>query len=91
MKNQEELNDLKNEVKSLNEKLAELSENELKEIADGEAGQYFDIYCPKCVYVFSRHFVTGCAIHFIFGTLLCPSCNEVVSPATRLIRKKSRF
>ena len=36
MKTKEELNALKNEVKDLNAKLAELSEDELKEIAGGD-------------------------------------------------------
>ena len=35
MKTKEELNALKNEVKSLNKKLAELSEDELKEVTGG--------------------------------------------------------
>ena len=35
MKTKEELNALKNEVKSLNEKLAELNEDELKEVTGG--------------------------------------------------------
>ena len=35
MKTKEELNALKNEVKNLNAKLAELSEDELKEVSGG--------------------------------------------------------
>lgn len=35
MKNKEELNALKNEVKTLNAKLAELTEDELKEVTGG--------------------------------------------------------
>ena len=35
MKTKEELNALKNEVKTLNKKLAELSEEELKEVSGG--------------------------------------------------------
>ena len=36
MKTKEELNALKNEVKDLNAKLAELSEDELKEVTGGK-------------------------------------------------------
>ncbi len=36
MKTKEELNALKNEVEALNQKLAELSDEELKEVAGGD-------------------------------------------------------
>ena len=58
MKTKEELNALKNEVKGLNAKLAELSEDELKEVSGGGAHfinggdelEYGVGYeqCPKC-------------------------------------------
>ena len=38
MKTKEELNALKNEVETLNKKLAELSENELAQVVGGDIG-----------------------------------------------------
>ena len=44
MKTKEELNALKEEVKTLNKKLAELTEDELKQVSGGAAGsvQFFN-------------------------------------------------
>ena len=47
MKTKEELNALKEEVEALNQKLAELSEEELKQISGGYAHTY-TMTCPKC-------------------------------------------
>ena len=44
MKTKEELNALKEEVETLNKKLAELSEDELKKVAGGSDPYSFDLY-----------------------------------------------
>ena len=44
MKTKEELNTLKEEFKTVNKKLAELTEEELAQVS----GRGDDIYCPKC-------------------------------------------
>ena len=49
MKTKEELNALKNEVKDLNAKLAELSEDELKQVSGGYLIAHdITIPCPSC-------------------------------------------
>ena len=45
MKTAEELKALKEEVEALNKKLAELTEEELKQVA---GGNLFYEYCPNC-------------------------------------------
>ena len=47
MKTKEELNALKEEVETLKGKLAELNEDELKQISGGYAPQY-TMTCPNC-------------------------------------------
>ena len=42
MKTKEELNALKNEVEALNKKLAELSEDEMKEVVGGGLDEWVD-------------------------------------------------
>ena len=46
MKTKEELNELKEEVENLNKKLAELSEDELEQIAGGLRPRYIKIELP---------------------------------------------
>ena len=53
-KTQEELNVLKNEFESLSKKLAELTEEELKQVSGGlgpSNGKMKKLYCVKCGYV----------------------------------------
>ena len=45
MKTPEELNALKEEVENLNRKLAELTEDELKQVS---GGYLYNEYCPLC-------------------------------------------
>ena len=47
MKTKEELNALKNEVESLNRKLAELSEDEMNEVAGGGLDEWVDRHWKK--------------------------------------------
>ena len=47
MKTKEELNTLKNEVEALNKKLAELSEDELNEVAGGDLDEWIDRHWKK--------------------------------------------
>ena len=55
MKTQEELNALRNEVETLNKKLAELNEEEMKQVAGGEnkrtcpKGRTEIAYCEDCI------------------------------------------
>ena len=44
---QEELNDLKEEIKALNKKLAELTDEEFAQVTGGAENNSFDV-CPKC-------------------------------------------
>ena len=44
MKTKEELNALKNEVEALNAKLAELNEDEMKEVTGGDENEWIDGY-----------------------------------------------
>ena len=44
MKTKEELNALKEEVETLNRKLAELNEDELKQVGGGRDSYTFDLY-----------------------------------------------
>lgn len=46
MKTKEELKTLKEEVEILNRKLAELTEDELKQVTGGEG--HFSCWCPEC-------------------------------------------
>ena len=47
MKTKEELNALKEEVKAVNKKLAELTEEELKQVSGGDSGEEVKV-CRKC-------------------------------------------
>ena len=47
MKTKEELNTLKNEVEALNKKLAELSEDEMKEVVGGGLDEWVDRHWKK--------------------------------------------
>ena len=47
MKTPEELKELKEEVETLNKKLAELAEEELKQVTGGGSGAKYDS-CPNC-------------------------------------------
>ena len=67
MKTKEELHALKEDVKALNKKLAELSEEEMKQVS----GDYlFNEYCPNC----------GCKLievpddHSFSFWHVCPDC-----------------
>ena len=46
MKTKEKLNALKEEVETLNKKLSELTEEELKQVAGGEG--HISCWCPDC-------------------------------------------
>lgn len=48
MKTAEELNALREEVETLNRKLAELSEEELRQVAGGRVVQYVRCSNPEC-------------------------------------------
>ena len=67
MKTKEELNALKEEVETLNKKLAELSEEELEQIAAGAIGGKYYFFCKGCGYN-TRDYKIGLA-----GT--CPLCD----------------
>ena len=47
MKTKEELNALKNDVETLNKKLHELTEEELKQVSGGDSGEEVKV-CKKC-------------------------------------------
>ncbi len=70
MKTKEELNELKSEVESLNKKLAELTEDELKQVNGGLA--FIKMVCrnPNCNYVI---FWTGCDG---WGPFECSKCGQ---------------
>ena len=48
MKTKEELNALKEEVETLNKKLAELTDEELEQISGGDGRKRYDAKCKKC-------------------------------------------
>ena len=54
MKTKEELNTLKEEVETLNKKLAELTDEELDQIAGGEQGEERPA-CPYCSKTFVNY------------------------------------
>ena len=72
MKTKEELDALKEEVEALNKKLAELTEEELKQIAVGRTRK--SVYCKECGYDF------GPSIHSSIGAQkeYCPVCKKMV-------------
>ena len=78
MKTKEELNALKDELASLNKKLAELSEEELKQVSGGDflgpvLGDVTHMVCqnPDC----GKD--TYWAGYFKFRTFQCPYCGEM--------------
>ena len=75
MKTKEELNALKEEVETLNEKLAELTEEELKQVSGGlgpSIGKKKKLYCVECGYV-ERTFLEGTILTFA-SDVWCPQC-----------------
>ena len=48
MKTKEELNTLKEEVETLNKKLAELTEEEFAQVAGGDGRKRYDAKCKNC-------------------------------------------
>ena len=77
MKTKEELNALKNEVKDLNAKLAELSEDELKEVTGGVLFGMKKYYCTQCEYV-RETFPEGASI-LVPPVERCPQCGAINS------------
>ena len=70
MKTKEELNELKEEVETLNEKQRELTDEELEKIhggAFGSDGWY--ALCPSCNYVIARGNLIPPTARY------CPECN----------------
>lgn len=65
MKTKEELNALKNEVEALKKKLAELNEDELKQVVSGR-GQYMSMTCSCCKRTFNAD--------ISMMTVICPHC-----------------
>ena len=75
MKTKEELNELKEEVEALNKKLAELTEEELKQVSGGfgpSSGKKKKLYCVKCGYV-KGTFPAGVALCWDVSEE-CPQC-----------------
>ena len=76
MKTKEELNVLKEEVETLNKKLHELTEEELKQVSGGfgpSSGKKKKLYCVKCGYV-KGTFPVGW-----YMTEECPQCGAIGS------------
>ena len=67
MKTKEELNALKNEVESLNKKLAELSEDEMKEVVGGGLDEWIDRHWKK-IKDYEKN--TKPSIHVLSDTIL---------------------
>ena len=67
MKTKEELNTLKNEVESLNRKLAELSEDEMNEVAGGGLDEWVDRHWKK-IKDYEKN--TKPSIHVLSDTIL---------------------
>ena len=83
MKTKEELNALKEEVKAVNKKLAELTEEELEQVSGGFRGDsdYTTTYrktCSNCGYILREAFLSGCAVLANDDDLLseCPQCHK---------------
>ena len=70
MKTKEELNALKNEVKALNKKLAELTEEELEQVAGGTKEYFTLVKCSSCGY---EEYYPGDVRGWKF---VCPSCYQ---------------
>ena len=72
MKTAEELNALKEEVEALNKKLAELTEEEIAQVAGG-AGYGSEFRCPNCWMdlIWDHNDCTG-----KYGYFICPNCGE---------------
>ena len=79
MKTKEELNKLKAEVETLNKKLAELSEDELKEVTGGvlRGPKMKKYYCTQCGYV-RETFSEGASIITVQAER-CPQCGAINS------------
>ena len=87
MKTKEELNAIKEEVETLNKKLAELTEEELAQVSGGGSEMMiYQEYCKKCGYVFIEEKIPE-------GTLIpagdsddkfCPHCQDFVPCGSRL-------
>ena len=80
MKTKEELNKLKEEFETLNKKLAELTEEELKQVSGGlgpSNGKKQKLYCVECGYV-QCTFLEGMTLSF--GSVEeCPQCGAMNS------------
>ena len=78
MKSKEELNALKEEVETLNKKLAELTEEELEQVSGGLLGnQRGEWLCPNCGHSWGPSMTLMRPRN---GRALCPSCRNYVEP-----------
>ena len=74
-KTQEELNKLKDEFEVLNKKLAELTDEELKQVSGGLGPSFKKmkkLYCVECGYV-ECTFLEGTTLAFA-SDVWCPQC-----------------
>ena len=79
-KTQEELNAIKEEVEAMNKKLAELTEEELKQVSGGlgpSLGKKKKKYCVECGYV-ACTFPEGMILSRGFDEM-CPQCGAMNS------------
>ena len=83
MKTKEELNALKKEVEAMNKKLAELTEEELKQVSGGAPMhrelKKTQLVCPDCGYVLAEY-PEGTTYMIEEGGLYCPVCKKLVRP-----------
>ena len=80
MKSKEELDSLKNEIDILNEKLSELSDEELSEVTGGVKLDFHNGTLPYSV-----------ALHrtFLYNTLCLPNPTEEEAQAVQTMREKT--
>ena len=85
-KTQEELNTLKNEYKTVTNKLKELNDEELGYVTGGGlkinplSPKTIQVFCPNCGYVFEE---AGGSVTIQLDDRFCPSCNKWVKPGIR--------
>ena len=85
MKTKEELNAQKEEVETLNKKLAELTEEELAQVSGGSLGnQCGEWLCPNCDHSWGPHLPL---MRRIDGKVICPSCRNYVEPVWKEINE----
>ena len=81
MKTKEELNALKKEVEAMNKKLAELTEEELKQVSGGAPMNRVltktQLVCPDCGYVLAEY---PLGTSYMLFDLYCPVCKKNVHP-----------